>query len=124
MPKNPLGQLVEQAQAMQKKMQETQDELASMKIIGKAGGERASIEVTMTGRHDVTKVAISERLIRDAEDRELIQDLVAAAMNDAVQKVEEAARKKLSNIAQNMDLPGDLSSLLGGDDSGDNDTKH
>ena len=102
--KTGLGQLMQQAQKMQEDLRQAQDELASMEVVGEAGA--GMISVTMTGRHDVRSVRIDPALM--GEDREMLEDLLAAAVNDAVRKVEARSRERLSGFASGLDLPPGL----------------
>ncbi|HEX9583181.1 MAG TPA: YbaB/EbfC family nucleoid-associated protein [Gammaproteobacteria bacterium] len=99
--KSGIGNLMRQAQEMQEKMQKAQEEIAGMEVVGEAGG--GMVKVTMTGRHDVRRVAIDPALVDD--DREMLEDLVAAAVNDAVQRVDAMTREKISGLASGIDLP-------------------
>jgi hypothetical protein len=99
--KSGIGNLMRQAQEMQEKMQKAQEEIAGMEVVGEAGG--GMVKVTMTGRHDVRRVAIDPALVDD--DREMLEDLVAAAVNDAVQRVDAMTREKFSGLASGIDLP-------------------
>lgn len=100
--KGELGKLMQQAQKMQERMQEAQEEMARMEVEGAAGG--GMVTVTMTGRHEVRRVSIDDSLMGD--DREMLEDLIAAAINDAVQKVEAAQKEHYSDMASGMNLPG------------------
>ena len=102
--KTGLGQLMQQAQKMQEDLRQAQDELASMEVVGEAGA--GMISVTMTGRHDVRSVRIDPALMD--EGREMLEDLLAAAVNDAVRKVEARSRERLSGFASGLDLPPGL----------------
>ena len=102
--KTGLGQLMQQAQKMQEDLRQAQDELASMEVVGEAGA--GMISVTMTGRHDVRSVRIDPALMN--EDREMLEDLLAAAVNDAVRRVEARSRERLSGFASGLDLPPGL----------------
>lgn len=82
-------------------MQKAQEEIAGMEVVGEAGG--GMVKVTMTGRHDVRRVVIDPALVDD--DREMLEDLVAAAVNDAVQRVDAMTREKFSGLASGIDLP-------------------
>ena len=95
-----LNDLMKQAQQMQEKMQQAQSELASAEVQGESGA--GLIKVVMTGRHDVKKVDIDSSLL--TEDKEILEDLLAAAVNDAVRKVESANRDAQSNKAGGMDM--------------------
>lgn len=99
MPK--LGDLMKQAQQMQEEMQKAQERLANTEVTGEAGA--GMVKVVMTGRHDVKRVAIDPSLLK--EDKEMLEDLLAAAVNDAVRRVEASNRDMLSGIAQGMNLP-------------------
>ncbi len=99
--KGEMGKLMQQAQKMQEKMQEAQEEIASMEVSGSAGG--GMVTVTMNGRHEVQRVAIDDSVVGD--DREMLEDLVTAAVNDAVQKVEAETKERFSGMAGGMGLP-------------------
>ena len=102
---NPLGDLMKQAQAMQGNLQRAQEELARLEVEGVSGG--GMVRVTMTGRHDVRRVQIDPALLGEP-DRELIEDLVASAVNDAVRRVEEEIKRKFSGLTSGLGLPGGL----------------
>lgn len=102
--KGGLGNLMKQAQAMQENMQKAQEELASIEVTGEAGG--GLVKLTMTCRHDVKKVSIDPELMGDADDREMLEDLVAAAMNDAVRKVEKTSQDKMAGLTGGLNIPG------------------
>ena len=97
-----LGNIMKQAQAMQESMQKAQAELASMEVCGEAGG--GMVKVTMTCRHDVRRVEIDAALMND--EREVLEDLIAAAVNDAVRKVEEVTREKMGDFTEGLNIPG------------------
>jgi nucleoid-associated protein EbfC len=99
--KGQLGQLMQQAQRMQEELKRAQDEIARMEVIGSAGG--GMVEVTMTGRHEVRRVRIDRKLM--ADDPEMAEDMVTAAINDAVNKVAEASQEKLGGVSSGMNLP-------------------
>lgn len=101
MMKNQLAGLMKQAQAMQDNMKKAQDEIAAMQIEGAAGA--GLVKVTMTGRHDVKRVSIDATLL--GEDKDVLEDLVAAAVNDAVRKVEAATQEKMSGMTAGLALP-------------------
>lgn len=102
--KGGLGNIMKQAQAMQEKMQKAQDELAGIEVQGSAGG--GLVEVTMTCKYDVRKVSIDDDLL--SEDKEVLEDLVAAALNDAVRKVESTTQEKMSGLTAGLGLPGGM----------------
>lgn len=100
--KGGLGNLMKQAQAMQENMKKAQEELASIEVTGNAGG--GMVTVHMTCRHDVRKVTIDPELMSD--DKEVLEDLLAAAVNDAVRKVEEETKNKMSGLTGGLNIPG------------------
>lgn len=99
--KGQLGQLMQQAQQMQENLKRAQEEIAKLEVTGSAGGGMA--EVTMTGRHEVRRVRIDRKMM--ADDPEMAEDMVAAAVNDAVNKVAEASQQKLGSVGSGMSLP-------------------
>ena len=99
--KGGMGNLMKQAQQMQENMQKAQEEIANMEITGTAGG--GMVTVVMTGRHDLKRVNIDQTLME--EDKEMIEDLLAAAVNDAVRKLEESTKDKMSGVTGGMQLP-------------------
>jgi len=104
MMKGGLGNIMKQAQAMQENMQKAQEELANIEVAGESGG--GMVKLVMTCRHDVKSVSIDPELLGDVEDREILEDLVAAAMNDAVRKVEKVSQEKMSGLAGGLNIPG------------------
>ena len=101
MMKGQLAGLMKQAQQMQENLKKAQDEIALMEIEGQAGA--GMVKVVMTGRHDVKRVRIDPSLIGD--DKEMLEDLIAAAVNDAVRRVEAATQEKMGGLASGMGLP-------------------
>jgi len=99
--KGGLGNLMKQAQQMQEDMQKAQEELANMEVTGLAGGDMVSI--VMTGRHDVRRVSIDDSLLKD--DKDMLEDLIAAAVNDAVRKVEAVSQERMASMTSGMPLP-------------------
>ena len=99
--KGQIGQLMQQAQRMQEEMKRAQDEIARLEVTGSAGG--GMVNVTMTGRHEVRRVQIDRKLM--ADDPEMAEDMIAAAVNDAVNKVAEASQQMLGGVAQGLNLP-------------------
>ena len=93
--------LMKQAQAMQANMQKAQAEIATIEVIGESGG--GMVKVTMTGKHEVKRVQIEPSVI--SEDREMLEDLIAAATNDAVHKVETRVQEKMSSLTAGLNLP-------------------
>lgn len=101
MMKNQLAGLMKQAQAMQDNLRRAQDELGSLEVEGASGA--GLVKVTMTCRHDVKRVAIDPSLL--ADDKEMLEDLVAAAFNDAVRRAEQLSSEKMSKVTAGMPLP-------------------
>jgi len=99
--KNQLAGLMKQAQQMQDNLKRAQEELAQAEVEGQAGA--GLVKVVMTGRHDVRRVTIDPSLL--AEDRDMLEDLVAAAVNDAVRRVEAATQEKMAGLTGGMGLP-------------------
>lgn len=99
-----LNHLMQEAKKMQDRMQEAQKELENLLVTGTAGG--GLVKVEMTGRHDVKKVILDEDLLED--DKSMVEDLIAAAVNDAVRKVEQETRGKMAGLTAGLDLPTDL----------------
>ena len=93
--------IMQQAQKMQEDLQKAQKEIASMEVTGESGA--GLIKVTMTGRHDVKRVNIDPSLMND--DKEMLEDLLAAAVNDANRRVEQMMQEKMSGLATGMGLP-------------------
>ena len=96
-----LGDLMKQAQQMQEKMRKAQEELASAEVIGTAGA--GLVTVVMNGRHDVVRVAIDDSVL--GEDKSMLEDLLAAAVNDAVRKVEVNQQDMLRKFTGGISLP-------------------
>jgi DNA-binding YbaB/EbfC family protein len=101
MMKGQLAGLMKQAQAMQDNMKKAQDELALMEVEGQSGA--GLVKVTMTCKHDVKRVIIDPSLL--ADDKDMLEDLVAAAFNDAVRRAEEVSTAKMGKLTAGMPLP-------------------
>jgi nucleoid-associated protein EbfC len=97
--KGAMGNLMKQAQQLQADLKKAQEELATLEVTGEAGA--GMVKVQMTGRHDIKRVTIDPSLLQ--EDKEMLEDLLAAAVNDANRRVEEATKDKLSGMG--MGLP-------------------
>ena len=95
--KGGIGNLMKQAQKMQ-------EEMANIEVTGKSGG--GMVSVVMTCRHDVKRVSIDESLMSD--DKDMLEDLVAAAVNDAVRQVEKTSSDKMSGMTAGLNLPGGM----------------
>ncbi len=99
--KGGIGQLMQQAQKMQAEMKKAQDEMSSLLVTGESGG--GMVRVTMSCKHQVQKLEIDDTLIGD--DKEMLEDLVVAALNDANHNVESTVQEKFSGMASGMGLP-------------------
>ncbi|MDX1538175.1 YbaB/EbfC family nucleoid-associated protein [Arsukibacterium sp.] len=99
--KGGMGNIMKQAQAMQEKMQKVQAEIANMEVTGESGA--GLVKITMTGSHNVRRVEIDESLL--ADDKEMLEDLVAAALNDAVRRVEDNNKEQMAKVTGGMQLP-------------------
>jgi len=99
--KNALGNIMQQAQKMQENFQKAQEELAAMEVRGESGG--GLVTILMTDKREVRKVSIDDSLV--AEDKDMLEDLVAAAFNDAVHKVNKMKEEKMSGLTAGMPIP-------------------
>ena len=99
--KGGMGDLMKKAQEMQENMQKAQAELANTEVIGESGA--GLVKITLLGNHNVRKVEIDPELMED--DKEMLEDLIAAAMNDAVRRVEEVNKSKMGSLTGGMELP-------------------
>ena len=100
--KGGMGNMMKQAQQMQANMEKAQQELALMEVTGQAGG--GMIKIIMTGKHDVKRVSIEDALFQD--DKEMLEDLIAAAVNDAVRQVETTSQDRMAGLMPaGMKLP-------------------
>jgi len=102
--KGGIGNLMKQAQQLQANMQKAQAEIATMEVTGESGG--GMVKVTINGRHEAKRVQIDPSVPLD--DREMVEDLVAAAMNDAVHRLEAASQEKMAGLMGGMNLPPGL----------------
>ncbi|MFK8026632.1 MAG: YbaB/EbfC family nucleoid-associated protein [Gammaproteobacteria bacterium] len=101
MMKGGLGNLMKQAQKMQEDMQKAQEEIKLIEVEGQSGG--GMVKVTMMGSHEVKRIAVDDSLIGD--DKDMLEDLIAAAMNDAVHKLEATTKDKYAGLTSGMSLP-------------------
>ena len=99
--KGQLGGLMKQAQQMQENMKKMQEQLASTEVEGQSGA--GLVKVVMTCRHDVKRITIDESLLKD--DKDMLEDLVAAAVNDAVRRVESTVQEKMAGVTAGLPLP-------------------
>ena len=95
------GDIIKQAQEMQDKMNKMQEELANMEVTGESGA--GMVKVTMTGRYDVKRVCLDDSLL--SEEKEVLEDLLAAAVNDAVRRVEQDKQDKMGGLTAGINLP-------------------
>jgi DNA-binding YbaB/EbfC family protein len=95
------GNMMKQAEALQRNMQKAQEEIARMEVTGEAGG--GMVKVTMTGKHEVKRVQIEPAVMGD--DREMLEDLLAAAINDAVRRVESESQERMAGMMSGLKLP-------------------
>ncbi|MBU6212386.1 MAG: YbaB/EbfC family nucleoid-associated protein [Gammaproteobacteria bacterium] len=96
-----IGNMMKQAEALQRNMQKAQEEIAQLEVTGESGA--GMVKVTMTGKHEVKRVQIEPAVI--GEDREMLEDLVAAAINDAVRRVESESQQRMSSLMSGLRLP-------------------
>ncbi len=99
--KGGIGQLMKQAQQMQADMQKAQEEMAELTVTGESGA--GLVKVTMTCKHQIQALDIDESLL--ADDKELLEDLIVAAFNDAIRRVEKTIQEKFSGMASGLSLP-------------------
>jgi DNA-binding YbaB/EbfC family protein len=99
--KGGIGQLMKQAQQMQAEMQKAQEEMASVTVTGESGG--GMVKITMTCKHDVRSLDIDTSLLGD--DKEMLEDLIVAAFNDALRRVEATIKERFSGMAAGLNLP-------------------
>ncbi len=99
--KGGMGNLMKQAQEMQEKMQRAQQEIANLEVTGESGA--GLVKIRMNGRHDVKSVDIDTSLMQ--EDKEILEDLIAAAVNDAVRRIESTTQERMSEVTGGMGMP-------------------
>jgi DNA-binding YbaB/EbfC family protein len=102
--KGEMGNIMKQAQQMQENLQIAQEEIAKLEVIGESGA--GLVKVTMTGRHDVKRVEVDPSIMN--EDKEMLEDLIAAAVNDANHRVEKTTQGKMSELTAGMGLPAGM----------------
>jgi DNA-binding YbaB/EbfC family protein len=99
--KGGMGNIMKQAQMMQDRLQKAQEEIKNLEVVGESGA--GLVKVTMLGSHNVRRVEIDESLLED--DKEMIEDLLAAAVNDAVRRVSEESEKRMQGVTGGMPMP-------------------
>ena len=100
--KGGIGNIMKQAQEMQANMEKVKKELAKTEVIGRSGGDM--IKITMNGKHLVNRVEIDKNAIKD--DKEILEDLIVVAINDAIQKVDDISKEKMGSVTGGMNVPG------------------
>ena len=103
--KGGMGNLMKQAQQMQADMQKAQEEVARLEVTGQSGG--GLVSVVINGKHECKRVSIDDSLLAD-DDKEMVEDLVAAAFNDAAQRMESQTQERMSSVTSGMNLPGNF----------------
>ena len=98
-----MGNMMKQAQMMQERLQKAQDEIAKMEVVGESGA--GLVKITITGSHEVRRVEIADSLFEGEIDKEMIEDLIAAACNDASRRVEEESKAVMSKVTAGIPLP-------------------
>ncbi|MGF1759410.1 YbaB/EbfC family nucleoid-associated protein [Photobacterium sagamiensis] len=99
--KGGMGNMMKQAQQMQERMQKMQEEIANMEVTGESGA--GLVKVTITGSHSVRRVELDDSLMED--DKDMLEDLIAAAFNDAARRIEETQKEKMAGVTGGMNLP-------------------
>ena len=99
--KGGMGNLMKQAQKMQENMQKMQEEIANLEVQGQSGG--GMVTVQMNGQNEVKRIVIDDSLL--GEDRDMLEDMIAAAVNDAVHKVKQVSQEKMSSVTSGIPLP-------------------
>jgi hypothetical protein len=102
--KGQIGNLMKQAQKMQADAQKAQEEIAKLEVEGQSGG--GLVKIVMTGAHEARRVSIDESLF--ADDKDMLEDLVAAAINDATQKVKKTTEERMGAVTSGMNLPAGM----------------
>ena len=99
--KGGIGNIMKQAQEMQVNMEKVKNELAKTEVIGRSGGDM--VKITMNGKHQVNRVEIDESVMKD--DKEMLEDLIVVAINDANQRVDDVTKERMSNVTSSIGLP-------------------
>lgn len=108
-----LADLMKEAKKMQSKMQEAQQEIEKLVVTGEAGG--GLVKVKMNGRNEINNVDIDASLLKNDADKEMLEDLIAAACNDAARKIKRETKEKMSHFTQGLNLPPNLGESFGTD---------
>ena len=99
--KGGIGNIMKQAQEMQVNMEKVKNELAKTEVIGRSGGDM--VKITMNGKHQVNRIGIDESVMKD--DKEMLEDLIVVAINDANQRVDDVTKERMSNVTSSIGLP-------------------
>ena len=102
--KGGIGNIMKQAQEMQANMEKVKKEIAKTEVIGRSGGDM--VKITMNGKHQVNRVEIDESVMKD--DKEILEDLIVVAINDANQRVDDVTKERMSNVTSSMGLPSGI----------------
>ena len=102
--KGGIGNIMKQAQEMQVNMEKVKNELAKTEVIGRSGGDM--VKITMNGKHQVNRIEIDESVMKD--DKEMLEDLIVVAINDANQRVDDVTKERMSNVTSSMGLPSGI----------------
>ena len=104
--KNGMGDMLKQAEEVQTKMKNIQDALMNTEVVGDAGA--GSVKVFMNGRHQVNKIEIGDDELLDIDEKDVLQDLIKAAVNSAIQKVEKLSQEKMLDFTKGLGIPPDF----------------
>ncbi|PLK58805.1 YbaB/EbfC family nucleoid-associated protein [Candidatus Palibaumannia cicadellinicola] len=101
--KSGINDLMKQAQQMQNQMQQIQEEIAQLEVIGESGA--GLVKVTINGTHNCRRVEVDQSLLEVDVDKDMLEDLIAAAFNDAARRIAETQKEKMTSVSSNMQLP-------------------
>lgn len=111
--KNGFGDLLKQAQEMQKNLEAAQKELSDLEAIGESGVEPLNVKITVNGRHEAKRIYIAPAVLK--EDKEFLEDMLVSAFNAAIRKAEEKSQEKMAGLMGNIKLPDGFPGNFGGD---------
>lgn len=114
MDNNMLNDMLGKVQEMQKNMENAQKEITNLEVTGEAGAEPLIVKITINGRHEAKRAYIAQPLMR--EEKEILEDMIVSAFNNAVTKAEKEAQEKMTKLLGNMQLPEGFPMPFGGDD--------
>ncbi len=117
--KNGFGDLLKQAQEMQKNLEAAQKELTNLEAIGESGVAPLNVKVTVNGRHEVKRVEIAPAILKEVctekEQKDFLEDMLASAFNAAIRKAEEKSQEKMASLMGNIKLPDGFPGMFGGE---------